>query len=72
MTFLESATGIKIMLNTDPNATGIRDLLHKIYQAWTETSNSAAKMELFASNPPNENFLKSRVRDIVMKHQAYV
>ncbi|CAI5451013.1 unnamed protein product [Caenorhabditis angaria] len=71
MTFLESATGIKILINTDPNANGIRELLHKIYQAWTETANSAARL-ISSETEPDESFLKSRVKQIVTKHPCYV
>ncbi|CAB3397907.1 unnamed protein product [Caenorhabditis bovis] len=71
MTFFESPTGVKLILNTDPNASGVRELLQKLYQAWSEVSNSARSL-LKTEKEPDANFLKSKVRDIVMKHPCYV
>ncbi|CAD6190030.1 unnamed protein product [Caenorhabditis auriculariae] len=70
MNFLESATGVKILLNSDPAATGMPDLLQKIYQAWVETVNSPVANLL--GEGIDHGFLQSKIRDVVTKHPAYV
>uniref|UniRef100_A0A0N5AKL4 Trafficking protein particle complex subunit n=1 Tax=Syphacia muris TaxID=451379 RepID=A0A0N5AKL4_9BILA len=37
MNYLETATGIKMVLNTDPAASGVPELMRQIYQIYLET-----------------------------------
>lgn len=69
MNFMETATGFKITLNTDPDADGIPQLLQSIYQIYVET----VLKNPFADT--NEKVMSdmfySKVDEIVRLHHCY-
>lgn len=69
MNYLETATGLKIVLNTDPDADGITQLLQSIFKIYVD----------FVLKNPFVNILQkidsemfySRLDDLVKSHHCY-
>ena len=71
LTYFETATGLKFVINTDRNALAVHDLLKQIYsQVYVETivknplvkEGEEIKSELF----------KSQIDDVVQKHASFL
>ena len=67
--YMETITGLKMVLNTDPDSVGIVDLMQRIFSILVETviknpfedTNKRIQSELFYS----------RVNDLVKSHHCY-
>ncbi|MFH4983711.1 hypothetical protein AB6A40_010420 [Gnathostoma spinigerum] len=69
MNYLETPTGIKMVLNTDPAATGISELLQTIYKIYVDTVVSNPVID--CSNTITSELFLSRLANAVEKHHAF-
>ncbi|KAI1716463.1 sybindin-like family domain-containing protein [Ditylenchus destructor] len=69
MNYMETNTGLKFVLNTDPDADGIPDLLQSIFQIYIETvlKNPFAD----TSKKIQSEIFHSRVDEAVRAHHCY-
>ncbi|KAF8386735.1 trpp-1 [Pristionchus pacificus] len=65
-----SPTGLKMVLNTDPNANGVPDLVRGIYQAYVECITKNCLIDV--SKEIQSDLFSSRVDQVVSAHSSYV
>ncbi|VDO14528.1 trafficking protein particle complex subunit 1, putative [Brugia malayi] len=69
LNYLETPTGLKMVLNTDPNAAGIPELMRSIYQAYVD---GVIKNVLIESNAQLSNELfNSRLEQLIQNHPSF-
>ena len=69
MNYMETGTGLKFILNSDPEAIGIPELLKTIYQIFVDT---VVKNPLLDTEAETESKLfHSRIDDTVRNHHAF-
>lgn len=70
MNYMETPTGLKMVMNTDPSAVGIPDLIRSIYQIYVETVMKNALID--TSTQINSELFANRVDQIVCGHPSYI
>lgn len=69
MNYMETATGIKIAINTDPDADGISQLLQAIYQIYVQT---VLKNPFVDTNEKiTSKMFHGKIDEIVRSHHCY-
>ncbi|GMT02960.1 hypothetical protein PENTCL1PPCAC_25134 [Pristionchus entomophagus] len=66
MNYMESPTGLKMVLNTDPNAAGVPDLVRGIYQAYVECITKNCLIDV--SREIQSELFTSRVDQVISGH----
>jgi hypothetical protein len=69
MNYLETHTSLKFVLNTDPDAVGIEDLLHDIYSVYVDTV--CKNPFLTVEDEVDSELFHTRLDDIVKSHHCY-
>jgi hypothetical protein len=69
MNYLETNTSLKFVLNTDPDAVGIDDLLHDIYLVYVETV--VKNPFLCVEDEVDSELFHSRLDEVVKTHHCY-
>ncbi|KAI6191584.1 Trafficking protein particle complex subunit [Aphelenchoides bicaudatus] len=69
MNYLETNTSLKFLLNTDPDAVGIEDLLHEIYTVYVDTV--VKNPFLSAEDEVDSELFHRRLDDVVKAHHCY-
>ncbi|CAI4229265.1 unnamed protein product [Auanema sp. JU1783] len=70
MNFLETTTGLKMVLNSDPGANGMPELMRQIYEIFVDTVMKNPLVD--TTKVLTSELFSSRLDDIVLKHGAYV
>ena len=69
MNYLETGTYLKFLLNTDPDAVGISELLRDIYSTFVETAVRNPAVDL--SREVDSELFYSSLDDLVKAHHCY-
>uniref|UniRef100_A0A915CMF0 Trafficking protein particle complex subunit n=1 Tax=Ditylenchus dipsaci TaxID=166011 RepID=A0A915CMF0_9BILA len=69
MNYMETATGLKIVLNTDPDADGIPQLLHAVFQIYIETVLKNPFVD--TSQKIQSDIFHSKIDEAVRGHHCY-
>uniref|UniRef100_A0A914ZDK6 Trafficking protein particle complex subunit n=1 Tax=Parascaris univalens TaxID=6257 RepID=A0A914ZDK6_PARUN len=69
MNYLETPTGLKMVLNTDPGATGIPELMRLIYQVYVDTVVKNPLVDCSAEI--TSELFQSRLNELVEKHHSF-
>ncbi|VDL67226.1 unnamed protein product [Nippostrongylus brasiliensis] len=70
MNYMETPTGLKMVMNTDPSAVGIPELIRSIYQIYVETVMKNALID--TETQISSELFASRVDQIVCGHSSYI
>ncbi|XGW11079.1 hypothetical protein V3C99_012521 [Haemonchus contortus] len=70
LNYMETPTGLKMVMNTDPSAVGIPELIRSIYQVYVETVMKNALID--TSTQINSDLFGYRVDQIVCGHSSYI
>lgn len=69
MNYMETATALKMVLNTDPDAVGVQQLLQKIYEIYVQT---VTKNPLLSADEEiRSELFHARVDEVVKGHMCY-
>uniref|UniRef100_A0A0K0EZ18 Trafficking protein particle complex subunit n=1 Tax=Strongyloides venezuelensis TaxID=75913 RepID=A0A0K0EZ18_STRVS len=69
MFYLETLTGYKLLLNTDPDATGIHDLLQTIYKSFSDIIVSNGLID--PNDKVNCDEFESTINQLITSHPSY-
>ncbi|KAE9416974.1 hypothetical protein Angca_003592, partial [Angiostrongylus cantonensis] len=69
MNYMEIPTGLKMVMNTDPSAVGIPELLRAVYQIYVDTVVKNALVD--TSTQITSDLFASRVDQVVCAHPSY-
>ncbi|GMT34966.1 hypothetical protein PFISCL1PPCAC_26263, partial [Pristionchus fissidentatus] len=69
MNYMESPTGLKMVVNTDPNAASVPDLVRGIYQVYVECITKNCLIDV--SREIQSELFSSRVDQVVTGHSSY-
>jgi len=69
MNYMETQTGLKLVLNTDPDAIGIDDLIRAIFQLYVD--NVLRNPMIDTSQKIESELFHSRVDQLIRGHPCY-
>uniref|UniRef100_A0A7E4VEK0 Trafficking protein particle complex subunit n=1 Tax=Panagrellus redivivus TaxID=6233 RepID=A0A7E4VEK0_PANRE len=69
MNYMETATGLKFVLNSDPDAVGIPELLREIYSIFVATVIKNPLVDIEA--PVASSLFHSKVDELIRAHQSF-
>lgn len=69
MNYMETATGLKIVLNTDPDADGIPQLLQSVFKIYVETVLKNPFVD--TTKKIDSEMFHARVDELMRSHHCY-
>ncbi|KAH7727882.1 trafficking protein particle complex subunit 1 [Aphelenchoides avenae] len=69
MNYMETATGLKMVLNTDPDAAGIPELLRTVYQIFVETVLKNPLCD--TTREVDSSMFQTKVDELIRSHPCY-
>lgn len=69
MNYMETATGLKMVLNTDPDAAGIPELLRTVYQVFVETVLKNPLCD--TTREVDSSMFQTKVDELIRSHPCY-
>ncbi|KAK6738476.1 hypothetical protein RB195_020525 [Necator americanus] len=70
MNYMETPTGLKMVMNTDPSAVGIPELIRAIYQIYVDTVMKNPLID--TSTQITSDLFATRVDQLVCGHSSYI